>query len=69
VLPFAILSLALAILIWMACYGILFVTRAMGGFIFDDFKMMIISCLGVFTCLILIAWGIWFIANRWPSTS
>jgi hypothetical protein len=68
VLPFAILSLALAILIWLACYGVLFVISALDGFVFDEFKKMIIAWLGLLICITLIAWGIWFIAHRWPAT-
>jgi hypothetical protein len=67
-LPFAIQSLALAILIWLACYGIFFIINALSGFVFDSFKMMIISWIGGFLCFVLTAWGLWFIAHHWPAT-
>jgi hypothetical protein len=66
-LSFALLSLALAILIWLACYAILFLVNVASGWVFDDRKMMYISWVGMFACFVLIAWGIWFIAHRWPA--
>ncbi len=67
-IAFAIQSLALALLIWLACYGIMFVVNALGAFVFDSFKMMIISWVGVLMCAVLITWGIWFVAQRWAAS-
>ena len=68
-LSFALLSLALAILIWLACHAILFLVNAASGWVFDDRKMMYISWFGMFVGIALIVWGIWFIAHRWPATT
>jgi hypothetical protein len=63
-LTFAILSLALAILIWLACYGCLILGEFLGSYI-GQIKGAYLGFLG---CAALIMWGIWFIARRWPQT-
>jgi len=60
---FAILSLALSILIWMLCYGLLSATRLLA----DGIKGAAGTLILVGICVYLIFWGIHFIVNRWPS--
>ncbi len=60
-LAYAIWSLALAILIGLAGYGISIIVHTLTGFIFDEFKMMIISWVALAIWLSLLIYGIWFV--------
>lgn len=65
-MPFAILSLSLAILIWLLCYGILSAAATLGTE--GEWSGILWALGGFVACAALIIWGIWFIAHRWPVT-
>jgi hypothetical protein len=62
-LAYAIWSLAVAILVGLAGYGLSIIVHTLTGFIFDDFKIMIISWVALAIWLSLLIWAIWFIAH------
>jgi hypothetical protein len=59
-LSFAILSLALAILIGLLCYGAVAVAVS--------YESQGTAVLAAIACIGMILWGLWFITQRWPIT-
>jgi hypothetical protein len=65
-IAFALLSLALALLICLTCYGIL--AFVIGFFEEGTLQSTLATFCGFTLCAVTVLWGIWFIAHRWPTT-